>query len=606
MSPRGAPHAAWAVTALFAAALAAYWGALRYPPVFDDGQLTEHFLRSYGTAWFRLDLRWFAYASFGWTYDMAGRDWFWLRLGNVLLHAAVAAMLFVFLRRLFAAVLGGGHAWWALFGALIFLIHPAAVYAVAYLVQRPIVMATLFGLVSLHLFLEGLLRGTRVWFLASAAAYFVAVFSKEHAVMIPAVAAVLAFLVRGASPAAARSLVLPFALYAAIGSLVVLKLQGLLGAHYEPFAEAAVRQLAESERAAAALGPPEPGAPGRYALSVINQGFLFFRYLLHWLLPYPGWMSIDIRPAFPVQLAAWPQTAGFLAWLAYPGLALALLLKRGHAGLAGLALLAPWLLALTEMAAVRVQEPFVLYRSYLWMCLLPAALPALLRTLSVRASLGVLCAASLVLIPPFIDRLRSFSGEFEVWDDAVRKNAGLGTPLADRAWRNRGVAHYKAGRHDAALADFERALELDPKSAEAWMTRGTLFMRTARTERALADFDRALALDARHVEALGRRCVVRMRLKRLDDALADCAKAAEIKPYDPFNFTSLGMVHALRGEPARAESMYRRALTLDAGHGDTHYQLGVMLRGLGRAQEARRHFAAGCRAGVPPACEAAR
>ena len=27
------------------------------------------------------------------------------------------------------------------------------------------------------------------------------------------------------------------------------------------------------------------------------------------------------------------------------------------------------LLALTEVATVRIQEPFVLYRSYLWMCL---------------------------------------------------------------------------------------------------------------------------------------------------------------------------------------------------------------------------------------------
>ena len=45
-------------------------------------------------------------------------------------------------------------------------------------------------------------------------------------------------------------------------------------------------------------------------------------------------------------------------------------------GLAGFALLSPWLLALTEFATVRAQEPLVLYRSYLWMSVLPAALPA--------------------------------------------------------------------------------------------------------------------------------------------------------------------------------------------------------------------------------------
>ena len=48
--------------------------------------------------------------------------------------------------------------WLAFFGALIFALHPAAVYAVAYLNQRSTLMATLFTLVMWRLFLEGLIR----------------------------------------------------------------------------------------------------------------------------------------------------------------------------------------------------------------------------------------------------------------------------------------------------------------------------------------------------------------------------------------------------------------------------------------------------------------
>ena len=92
-------------------------------------------------------------------------------------------MLFLFLQRLFAAVLPAERALdpglvGAFFGALLFLVHPAAVYGVAYLIQRSIVMATLFGLVSLYCFLEGLMRGLAPLVPAAAAvAYFVAVFS---------------------------------------------------------------------------------------------------------------------------------------------------------------------------------------------------------------------------------------------------------------------------------------------------------------------------------------------------------------------------------------------------------------------------------------------
>lgn len=590
----------WAIAALFAAAAALYWSGLRYPPVFDDGKLAEPFFRAYAGTPFPFDLRWLSYGSFGWVYSMFGADLYWQRLANLLLHAAVASMLFLFLKRLFGVVLPAERelgARFAFFGALLFLVHPVALYGVAYLIQRSILMATLFSLLSLWLFLEALERRRWGWHLAAALAYFAAVFSKEHCIMLPAVAAAMAVLVRGRSPLPWRELAAPLGVQAAIALLVLLKAKGVLGAPYEPYAAIVVSQLAESDRAADQISA--------YPLSVVNQGWLFFRYLGTWLLPWPGWMSIDVRTPFPVSLAAWPQGAGFLLWLAWPVLAVWLLLRGGRAGLAGFALLAPWLFALTEMATVRVQEPFVLYRSYLWMSLLPAAIPAVLARISPRWGTALLALACLALLPPFYNRLASFSSEFRVWDDAVRKNTDLAAPLAYRAWRNRGVALYQAGRNEEALADFDTVLRLNPRDALSWMTRGTLHMRAGRSAEARADFDRALELVPRYAEARARRCVVLMRLQQLDAALADCRLAAELEPRDAGSYTSLGMVRALRGEAAEAEREYRRALELDAANADANYQYGVLLRGVGRAAEARLRFAAACAKGVQAACRAA-
>jgi tetratricopeptide (TPR) repeat protein len=337
---------------------------------------------------------------------------------------------------------------------------------------------------------------------------------------------------------------------------------------------------------------------------VINQGLLFFRYLLAWLLPVPGWMSIDLRYAFPASLTSLPHAAGFLAWLGWPALAAALLLRRGRAGLAGFAMLAPWLLALPEFATVRVQEPFVLYRSYLWMSLLPAAIPALVAKLDPRWGYALLIAACLALLPPFFGRLETFSGEFKLWDDAVRKNTDPAAPYVDRGVRNRGVAHYHAGRFREALHDFNRALELDPHNLRTLQLRGALFVRTGQHERALADLGRALELDPRHAEALAPRCVVMMRLSRLDEALADCELALELKPDNIDNSISLGMVRALRGETERAERHYRRALQIDPASAVAHYQYGVLLRRLGRNAEALQQFAAACGARMQAACSA--
>lgn len=196
-APAAGPAFALGAAILIAAALLLYWSALRHPLVFDDHHLTEYALKTryaQAASWF--GLRWFSDASFGWIYALSGKDMFFQRLAYVLLHAMAGAVLFGFLARLFGAVLEDPRSrWFAFVGAILFVVHPVAVYGVAYLMERSIVLATLFALLSLWAVLEGLLRRSPGWWIAAAVAYYLAVFSKEHAIMVPAVAAALVLLV---------------------------------------------------------------------------------------------------------------------------------------------------------------------------------------------------------------------------------------------------------------------------------------------------------------------------------------------------------------------------------------------------------------------------
>ena len=379
----------WLIASLLVlAAFALYGKGLHYPLVFDDRVFRDDVFRHYTAAIFKLDTRWFAYATFGWTWEIVGKQWAWHRAINVLLHAGAAFMLFQFLSRLYTIALDTKGAanpqhtqwrWIAAMGALLFLVHPVAVYGVAYLTQRSIVMATLFGLLSLWLFLEGLARRqSPAWFYGAVATYFVAVFSKEHSVMIPAVALALTVLVRGMPSRDWRELLLPFALMGAIAVFVTLRIKGVLFTAYEPFAQETLARMAEpADTPEASLGS-----------SIINQGYLFFHYLLVWLLPNPHWMTVDARPVFPSTWLGWPHTAGFVAWLAWFVVAVAQLRKGGVRGVCGFIMLFPWLMALTEVATLRVQEPLVLYRSYLWMCVVRTAAVGTARRLQSAAALG--------------------------------------------------------------------------------------------------------------------------------------------------------------------------------------------------------------------------
>jgi len=191
----------FSLLALCLPVIALYAQFLWSPVVFDDvgffdGTTHEQYLETL----FSFDLRWLPYASFEWTRALFGFDVIWFRLGNLALHLTTAITLFFFLRRLFEQTLPANKEsteilsplWLAFFGALLFALHPASVYAVGYLIQRTILMATLFTLLTWRLFLEGLIRENQRWLLASAATYLLAVLSKEHSIMAPAVTIALA------------------------------------------------------------------------------------------------------------------------------------------------------------------------------------------------------------------------------------------------------------------------------------------------------------------------------------------------------------------------------------------------------------------------------
>ena len=584
------PANALRVLVLVAAAFALYWTSLQYPLLFDDYHLGQYPLRTYYAAALERfgQLRWFSDATYGWVNALFGPNREWQRLINVALHAATALAIFGFFSRLFGAVLADARGrWLAFLGALWFTVHPVAVYGVAYLMQRSIILATLFSILSLWCVLEGLLRRSSRWYIAAALAYLLALSSKEHAVMLPAVAVALAVLVRGAS----RELLVRGAWWLgallALAAIVIVQRRDLIGVAYEPFAADVIARLGADP---AIIFP----------LSVENQANLFFRYVATWLVPWPGWISVDVRTAFPTQLIGWPHTAGFLAWLAYGVTAGWLLLRGGVLGLAGFGLAFPWLLGLTEMAAVRVQEPFVLYRSYLWMSGLPAILPAL----ASRWRIPVLGGVCVVLAVLAHQRIETFSNAFALWDDAIRKQTDPPLPYSERAYLARGNYALDRARYAEAGADFARALEINPKSPDAFLLRGTLALRTKRVPEAMADYDRALALDPRYGAAFRMRCVAKANLGRYSDALTDCEQAVRFEPTNDEAWVNTGALQAALGRMPEAAESYERALAISPGSGAAHNNYGMLLLQTGRRDlMVREHFVKACNAGVAEACD---
>lgn len=76
----------------------------------------------------------------------------------------------------------------------------------------------------------------------------------------------------------------------------------------------------------------------------------------------------------------------------------------------------------------------------------------------------------------------------------------------------RGNDHYANHLYEQALAEYSRAIELDPKLAQAYYGRGNVYYRQNDYKRALAEFDQAIELDPKYWAAYNERAKVYARL----------------------------------------------------------------------------------------------
>ncbi|MFZ3018806.1 MAG: tetratricopeptide repeat protein [Gallionella sp.] len=461
------------------------------PILFDDSSFftieadgSSHILKS-AASFSLFELRSLPYATLGWTAQIFGLELIWFRLGNLLLHAAVVLALFFFLTKLFVAVYGDHdevalsprHA--AFFAALLFALHPVATYAAGYLVQRTIIMATLLGLLSMLAYMHGSIRNKPLWLWMSVPLYYLTVLSKEHAIMLPFVLLALTMLLHEDWRAKLKQRWGIFAAFAAIALFVLLEQKGVLGSVYEINAPEML-QVTDSQLS--------------YPLSVLTQSWLFFKYAGLWLFPNSAWMSVDMREPFARSLFS-PYLVSAGCFVAWGGAAVWLLLRRGMTGLVGFALLFPWLLFFTEFSTVRIQESFVLYRSYLWAVGAFCLLPVVFARVNVRMATLVLTIIALAMLPISMERLMTFSHPVLLWDDAEKLVRGrTDLPGAYRIYYNRGTELIKINEQDRAIADLKQALALRADLAAAYGNLGAAYLNKRDWQNAIDSFGAAIEL----------------------------------------------------------------------------------------------------------------
>jgi tetratricopeptide (TPR) repeat protein len=405
------------------------------------------------------------------------------RIVSLALHLCCAGALYALLRALEVTRLA------AFAGAALFAVHPVAVYGAGYLMQRTIVVATLFALLALLLFLRGMRTRRLSDAFPAAVLYSLAVLSKEHAMLLPPAAAALLLLGGVNLRFAVRYAALFFALCAPAAIFIVLRVRGVIGEAYEPHLESIVQQISDA--------PGIEAVSSLWLASMLVQTAMFFRYLWTWLLPNTGDMAIDLRVDFADYWApglALPAVFGFVA---LPALAAFLLLRRSRFALLAWGFLYVWILFGIEFAAVRFQEPFVLYRSYLWAPGIVVGVGVAMDKLPQRLLIVLLIPALALLGWQANDRLRSFSSGLAVWEDAAAKLPAEPVPGGYRPLYELGREYLYAGKSADAVDVTERCIRLYPRLFECAFARAAIQIEVKQYEKALPSINYALGLRPR-------------------------------------------------------------------------------------------------------------
>ncbi len=158
--------------------------------------------------------------------------------------------------------------------------------------------------------------------------------------------------------------------------------------------------------------------------------------------------------------------------------------------------------------------------------------------------------------------------------------------LQDLAWE-----FAVKGRYDAAIAEWEKALEIDPKDAKVHINLGALLAKTGKFTEAIVHFEKALEINPGYTEAHGNLGVALAQTGRLDEAIPHFQKFLEANPDSAEAHNNLGRALAEKGRLSEAITHFRKAIQIKPDYLEVHLSLGVVLAWQEKPDEALAHFA---------------
>ena len=160
-------------------------------------------------------------------------------------------------------------------------------------------------------------------------------------------------------------------------------------------------------------------------------------------------------------------------------------------------------------------------------------------------------------------------GAIADYNRAIRLN-----PKESAAYNNRRLAKEGRGDLNGAIADYSRAVQLNPKDAFAYNNRGNAKAAKGDFNGAIADYDRAIRLDPKYANAYYDRGLAKKKKNDFAGAISDYNRVIELDPKMAKAYCDRGVAKRRKGDLDGAIIDYDRGIELDPEYAIAYHNRG--------------------------------
>jgi tetratricopeptide (TPR) repeat protein len=151
----------------------------------------------------------------------------------------------------------------------------------------------------------------------------------------------------------------------------------------------------------------------------------------------------------------------------------------------------------------------------------------------------------------------------EQFSRAIRVASSLlGPRELSTAYNIRGDAYRKLKDYKRAIADHDKAIELNPNNEHAYYFRGYVYLDLKEYEKAIVDFNKAIEIASNSERTYCGRGFYYYELKEYEKAIADFDEGIRLNPRYSYSYYMLAVIYKERGEREKAIENLKKVLEI--------------------------------------------